>query len=76
MPELHNVNQGQNLVSLTRYVCNLSTKSLFLFLSMEIFKIYQMKGKKTHGFDIPKVFNVVVYDIQKAPISTLIKIMC
>lgn len=70
MPELHNVNQGQNLVCLTRYVCNLSTKSLFLFLSMEIFKIYQMKGKRKHGFDIPKVFSMVVYDIQKAPIPS------
>lgn len=43
---------------------------------MKILKIYQMKEKRKHAFDIPKIFNTIIYHIQKAPISTSIKIMC
>lgn len=34
-----------------------------------------MKGNKKHIFENPKIFNTIIYQIQKAPTSTLIKIM-
>lgn len=34
-----------------------------------------MKGNKKHIFENPKIFNTIIYHIQKAPISTLIKIV-
>lgn len=43
---------------------------------MKFLKICQMKDKRKHAFDIPKIFNTIICHIQKALISTSIKIMC
>lgn len=34
-----------------------------------------MQGKRKHIFDILNIFTMIIYRIQKAPISTLIKII-
>lgn len=74
MPELHNVIQGQNIASATFYVCNLSTKSLFLVFFYDFFWNMSDEKQKKTCFWHPWNFQHYYFYIQQLPINRLIKI--
>lgn len=41
---------------------------------MTFFKVCQMKGKRK-VFDIPKIFDTIIFHTQQTPIKTLIKVV-